>query len=109
MNAEIPPKAKPNHSPSNLTGNLTAILILIAVVVALVIAFVASPSLPAPAEQTQTAAATQTVLGTPLPTQPVAITPPAVNIDKIIITGGILVLIVLIAILREILWYKKGS
>jgi len=48
-------------------------------------------------------------LGTPQPTEVGAVAPPSVNIDKVIIMGGFLVLIVLLAVLREILWYKQKS
>ncbi len=97
-------------SPSNLNGHLTAVIILICVVIALVLAVVLEPEFGG-TDQTIQIATTVTPfpLGTPLPTEVGAVAPPSVNIDKVIIMGGFLVLIVLLAVLREILWYKQKS
>ncbi|HPK26617.1 MAG TPA: hypothetical protein PKZ40_02620 [Anaerolineaceae bacterium] len=100
-----------SKSPSNLNGHLTAVIILICVVIALVAAAVVVE--PDTGEPDQTAQIATTVtpspLGTPLPTEVGAVAPPSVNIDKVIILGGFLVLIVLLAVLREILLYKQKS
>ena len=99
-----------SKSPSNLNGHLTAVIILICVVIALVAAVVVEPDLGEPDQTTQIATTvTQSPLGTPLPTEVGAVAPPSVNIDKVIVLGGFLVLIVLLAVLREILWYKQKS
>jgi hypothetical protein len=97
-------------SPSNLNGHLTAVIILICVAIALVLAVVLEPEFGG-TDQTTLIATTVTLLplGTPQPTEVGAVTPPSVNIDKVIIVGGVLVLIVLLAILREILWSKQKS
>ena len=101
---------QPSKSLSNLNGHLTAIIILICVVIALVFAVVLEPDLAATDQTTQIATTlTPSPLGTPLPTEVGAVAPPSVNIDKVIIMGGFLVLIVLLAVLREILWYKQKS
>ena len=99
-----------SKSPSNLNGHLTAVIILICVVIALVAAVVVEPDLGEPDQTAQIATTvTPSPLGTPLPTEVGAAAPPSVNIDKVIILGGFLVLIVLLAVLREILWYKQKS
>ena len=99
-----------SKSPSNLNGHLTAVIILICVVIALVAAVVVEPDLGEPDQAAQIATTvTPSPLGTPLPTEVGAVAPPSVNIDKVIILGGFLVLIVLLAVLREILWYKQKS
>ncbi|HOC23459.1 MAG TPA: hypothetical protein PKH38_04145 [Anaerolineaceae bacterium] len=99
-----------SKSPSNLNGHLTAVIILICVVIALVAAVVVEPDLGEPDQTAQIATTvTPSPLGTPLPTEVGAVAPPSVNIDKVIILGGFLVLIVLLAVLREILWYKQKS
>ncbi len=101
---------QPSKSLTNPNGHLTAIIILICVVIALVFAVVLEPDLAATDQTTQIATtATPSPLGTPLPTEVGAVAPPSVNIDKVIIMGGFLVLIVLLAVLREILWYKQKS
>ena len=98
------------QSLSNLNGHLTAVIILICVVIALVAAVVVEPDLGEPDQAAQIATTvTPSPLGTPLPTEVGAVAPPSVNIDKVIILGGFLVLIVLLAVLREILWYKQKS
>ena len=98
------------QSPSNLNGHLTAVIILICVVIALVAAVVVEPDTGEPDQTAQIATTvTPSPLGTPLPTEVGAVAPPSVNIDKVIILGGFLVLIVLLAVLREILWYKQKS
>ena len=99
-----------SKSPSNLNGHLTAVIILICVVIALVAAMVVEPDLGEPDQTAQIATTvTPSPLGTPLPTEVGAAAPPSVNIDKVIILGGFLVLVVLLAVLREILWYKQKS
>lgn len=99
-----------SKSPSNLNGHLTAVIILICVVIALVAAVVVEPDLGEPDQTAQIATTvTPSPLGTPLPTEVGAAAPPSVNIDKVIILGGFLVLVVLLAVLREILWYKQKS
>ena len=99
-----------SKSPSNLNGQLTAVIILICVVIALVAAVVVEPDLGEPDRTAQIATTvTPSPLGTPLPTEVGAVAPPSVNIDKVIILGGFLVLIVLLAVLREILLYKQKS
>ena len=99
-----------SKSPSNLNGHLTAVIILICVVIALVAAVVVEPDTGEPDQTAQIATTvTPSPLGTPLPTEVGAAAPPSVNIDKVIILGGFLVLIVLLAVLREILWYKQKS
>ena len=99
-----------SKSPSNLNGHLTAVIILICVVIALVAAVVVEPDLGEPDQTAQIATTvTPSPLGTPLQTEVGAAAPPSVNIDKVIILGGFLVLIVLLAVLREILWYKQKS
>ena len=99
-----------SKSASNLNGHLTAVIILICVVIALVAAVVVEPDLGEPDQTAQIATTvTPSPLGTPLPTEVGAVAPPSVNIDKVIILGGFLVLIVLLAVLREILWYKQKS
>jgi hypothetical protein len=99
-----------SKSPSNLNGHLTAVIILICVVIALVAAVVVEPDLGEPDQTAQIATTvTPSPLGTPLPTEVGAVAPPSVNIDKVIILGGFLVLIVLLAVLREILLYKQKS
>ncbi len=99
-----------SKSPSNLNGHLTAVIILICVVIALVAAVVVEPDLGEPDQTAQIATTvTPSPLGTPLPTEVGAAAPPSVNIDKVIILGGFLVLIVLLAVLREILLYKQKS
>ena len=101
---------QPSKSLINLNGHLTAIIILICVVIALVAAVVLEPDLAATDQTTQIATtATPSPLGTPMPTEVGAVAPPSVNIDKVIILGGFLVLIVLLAVLREILLYKQKS
>ena len=98
------------QSLSNLNGHLTAVIIFICVVIALVAAVVVEPDLGEPDQAAQIATTvTPSPLGTPLPTEVGAVAPPSVNIDKVIILGGFLVLIVLLAVLREILWYKQKS
>jgi hypothetical protein len=95
---------------SNLNGHLTAVIILICVVIALVAAVVVEPELGGPDSAAQLATTvTPSPLSTPLPTEVGAVAPPSVNINKVIILGGFLVLIVLLAVLREILWYKQKS
>ena len=99
-----------SKSPSNLNGHLTAVIILICVVIALVAAVVVEPDTGEPDQTAQIATTvTPSPLGTPLPTEVGAAAPPSVNIDKVIILGGFLVLVVLLAVLREILWYKQKS
>ena len=99
-----------SKSPSNLNGHLTAVIILICVVIALVAAVVVEPDTGEPDQTAQIATTvTPSPLGTPLPTEVGAAVPPSVNIDKVIILGGFLVLLVLLAVLREILWYKQKS
>ena len=99
-----------SKSPSNLNGHLTAVIILICVVIALVAAVVVEPDLGEPDQTAQIATTvTPSPLGTPLPTEVGAAAPPSVNIDKVIVIGGFLVLLVLLAVLREILWYKQKS
>ena len=99
-----------SKSPSNLNGHLTAVIILICVVIALVAAVVVEPDLGEPDQAAQIATTvTPSPLGTPLPTEVGAVAPPSVNIDKVIVIGGFLVLLVLLAVLREILWYKQKS
>ena len=99
-----------SKSPSNLNGHLTAVIILICVVIALVAAVVVEPDLCEPDQTAQIATTvTPSPLGTPLPTEVGAAAPPSVNIDKVIFLGGFLVLLVLLAVLREILWYKQKS
>ena len=99
-----------SKSPSNLNGHLTAVIILICVVIALVAAVVVEPDLDEPDQTAQIATTvTPSPLGTPLQTEVGAAAPPSVNIDKVIILGGFLVLVVLLAVLREILWYKQKS
>ena len=99
-----------SKSASNLNGHLTAVIILICVVIALVAAVVVEPDLGEPDQTAQIATTvTPSPLGTPLPTEVGAAAPPSVNIDKVIVIGGFLVLIVLLAVLREILWYKQKS
>ena len=99
-----------SKSPSNLNGHLTAVIILICVVIALVAAMVVEPDLGEPDQTAQIATTvTPSPLGTPLPTEVGAAAPPSVNIDKVILLGGFLVLVVLLAVLREILWYKQKS
>jgi len=99
-----------SKSPSNLNGHLTAVIILICVVIALVAAMVVEPDLGEPDQTAQIATTvTPSPLGTPLPTEVGAAAPPSVNIDKVIVIGGFLVLLVLLAVLREILWYKQKS
>ena len=101
---------QPSKSLSNLNGHLTAIIILIFVVLALVFVVVLEPDLASTDQTTQIGTtATPSPLGTPLPTEVGAVAPPSVNIDKVIILGGFLVLIVLLAVLREVLWYKQKS
>lgn len=108
MSASNNPQA--SKSPSNLNGHLTAVIILICVVIALVAAVVVEPDLGEPDQTAQIATTvTPSPLGTPLPTEVGAAAPPSVNIDKVIVIGGFLVLIVLLAVLREILWYKQKS
>ena len=108
MSASNNPQA--SKSPSNLNGHLTAVIILICVVIALVAAVVVEPDLGEPDQTAQIATTvTPSPLGTPLPTEVGAAVPPSVNIDKVIILGGFLVLVVLLAVLREILWYKQKS
>ena len=99
-----------SKSPSNLNGHLTAVIILICVVIALLAAVVVEPELGETDQAAQIATTvTPSPLGTPLPTEVGAVAPPSVNINKVIILGGFLVLIVLLAVLREILWYKQKS
>ena len=99
-----------SKSPSNLNGHLTAVIILICVVIALVAAVVVEPDTGEPDQTAQIATTvTPSPLGTPLQTEVGAAAPPSVNIDKVIILGGFLVLVVLLAVLREILWYKQKS
>ena len=99
-----------SKSASNLNGHLTAVIILICVVIAFVAAVVVEPDLGEPDQTAQSATTvTPSPLGTPLPTEVGAAAPPSVNIDKVIVIGGFLVLIVLLAVLREILWYKQKS
>ena len=99
-----------SKSASNLNGHLTAVIILICVVIALVAAVVVEPDLGEPDQTAQIATTvTPSPLGTPLPTEVGAVAPPSVNIDKVIVIGGFLVLLVLLAVLREILWYKQKS
>ena len=108
MSASINSQA--SKSPSNLNGQLTAVIILICVVIALVAAVVVEPDLGEPDQTAQIATTvTPSPLGTPLQTEVGAAAPPSVNIDKVIVIGGFLVLIVLLAVLREILWYKQKS
>ena len=96
--------AQASNSPSNLNGHLTAVIILICVVIALVAAMVVEPDLGEPDQTAQIATTvTPSPLGTPLQTEVGAAAPPSVNIDKVIILGGFLVLVVLLAVLREIL------
>ena len=99
-----------SKSPSNLNGHLTAVIILICVVIALVAAVVVEPDLGEPDQTAQIATTVKpSPLGTPLPSTVGAPAPPYVNLDNVIILGGFLVLIVLLAVLREILWYKQKS
>ena len=99
-----------SKSPSNLNGHLTAVIILICVVIALVAAVVVEPDTGEPDQTAQIATTvTPSPLGTPLQTEVGAAAPPSVNIDKVIFLGGFLVLLVLLAVLREILWYKQKS
>jgi len=99
-----------SKSPSNLNGHLTAVIILICVVIALVAAMVVEPDTGEPDQTAQIATTvTPSPLGTPLQTEVGAAAPPSVNIDKVILLGGFLVLVVLLAVLREILWYKQKS
>jgi len=110
MNANAPNNSEPSKSAFNLTGHLTAVVILICVVIALVVAVVVEPEFNAQDQAAQTTPLlTPNSMDTPLPPEVEAATPPAVNIDKVIIMVGILVLIVLLAVLREILWYKQHS
>jgi len=115
MSTDLSQKPQKRHSPSNLSGYLTAIVILMVVVIALLIALVVGPDLGTIGQTNLSSTTTPVPLsGTPeagqLSATPVSqIIPPVVNIDKIIIIGGILALIVLAAILREILWYRKHS
>jgi len=115
MSTEPLQKPQKQRSPSNLSGYLTAIVILMIVVIALIIAMVVGPDLGTMSQSNLSSTTTPVPLsGTPEAGQvsatPVSqIVPPVVNIDKIIIIGGVLVLIVLAAILREILWYQKRS
>ncbi|MFZ3071546.1 MAG: hypothetical protein WA110_10555 [Anaerolineaceae bacterium] len=105
-------RAKQNDQ---LTGNLYAVIILIVVVIALVVAVVYIPGEQPQPQATPMVTALSTGIKTtpssayPAATQIVAAEAPVVEIDAIIIMGGILVLITLLAVFREVLWFRRRA
>ncbi|MFZ3151078.1 MAG: hypothetical protein WA116_05260 [Anaerolineaceae bacterium] len=104
--------SKKTPQQDRFSSNIAALIILMVVVIALVMVVISVPD--QQPLQTITPEATQLALEI-TPTTIADNTangqnePPVVNIDGIIIMGGILVLITLAGVLREVLYYRKKS
>ncbi|MGV8049682.1 MAG: hypothetical protein AB2L21_04900 [Anaerolineaceae bacterium] len=104
--------SKKTPQQDRFSSNIAALIILMIVVAALVVAVISMP------DQPPLPAATPAVTQNALEITPTTIAdntangqtePPVVNIDGIIIMGGILVLITLAGVLREVLYYRKKN
>ena len=106
MTPNLPPKLPPGRA-----NQVVLLLLLMAVVIGLVIAVIALPGFNLPATPTPTATVTGEAESTPdaaqLTSTAVVSSPPVVRVDSIVITGGVLALVVLGAILREILLFRE--
>ncbi len=90
----------------NLTGNITALVVLMLAVLAMVVVVVAFPK-DNPVLQTTPTPAAQSETMEPCETLEPVVEPPVVKIDGIVIMGGIIVLITLAAVLRELFFYRN--
>ena len=97
----------PSKLPPALANQAILILILMVVVIGLVLMVIMLPGFNIPATPTPLPNISGTLAGTPdaaqLTATAVVFTPPVVRVDSIVIAGGVLALIVLAGILREIL------
>ncbi len=92
-------------------GTRSALFILIFAVIALVLlttlrsnqAFVEA------GQQTATALATITVTPMPLSAEEIASLPPIIDTNLLVALAGLILLLVLVAILREIAWFRKHT
>lgn len=97
----------PFKLPPALANQVILILILMGVVIGLVLTVITLPGFNIPATPTPSPTLSGTLAVTPdaaqLTATAVTASPPVVRVDSIVIAGGLLALIVLTAILREIL------
>ena len=103
----------PKKLPRGRTNQAVLILILMAVVLGLVALVLALPGFNIPALPTPVPTLPGAVQATPDAAQLTATalvsSPPVVHVESIVITGGVLVMIVLAAILREILQFRDST
>ncbi|HOA21691.1 MAG TPA: hypothetical protein PKL82_04290 [Anaerolineaceae bacterium] len=108
MTPTNPFKLPPGH-----LNQVILILILIVVVAGLVLTVLALPGFNIPATPTTALTLAGELEATPDPAQltatAVAAAPPMAQVESIVITGGILVLIVLAAALRELFRSRDGA
>ncbi len=101
----------PSKLPPGRMNQVVLILILMAVVIGLVLTVIAVPGFNIPVIPTSLPTALGNLEATPDPAQLTATalppTPPVVRVESIVIAGGVLALIVLAAILREILLIRE--
>lgn len=92
-------------------GTRSAIIILIFVVVALIALTTlrSNQAFFTAGQQTATALASYTISPTPLSPEEAELLPPIIDTNVLVILAGLILILVLVVILREIAWFRKHS
>jgi len=92
-------------------GTRSALIILIFAVVALVLLTTlrSNQAFLNASQQTAKALATTTVIATPLSPEEAELLPPIVDTNLLVALSGLMLLLVLVVILREVAWFRKHS
>jgi uncharacterized membrane protein len=92
-------------------GTWSALLILIFVVIALVVLTTlrSNQAFLNASQQTATALAAITITPSPLSTEEAEFAPPIIDTNLLVILAGVILLVVLVVMLREVAWFHKHT
>ena len=92
-------------------GTRSALLILIFAVIALVTLTTlrSNQAFLEASQQTATALATKTITPTPLSTEELASLPPVIDTNLLVALSGLILVLVLVVMLREVAWFRKHT
>ncbi len=92
-------------------GTRSALLILIFAVIALVALTTlrSNQAFLEVSQQTATALATRTITPTPISAEELASLPPVIDTNVLVLLAGLILILVLIVMLREVAWFRKHN
>jgi ABC-type Fe3+-hydroxamate transport system substrate-binding protein len=92
-------------------GTRSALLILIFAVIALVTLTTlrSNQAFLEVSQQTATALGNRTITPTPLNPEEINSIPPVVDTNVLVLLGGLILILVLVVMLREVAWFRKHS